>query len=353
MPAIFPSMPPVLTLAQGKSVLWRFESLVDILRAPYSAAQTRPPNNNYQTSYNGSYDMQRPLQGPTPSYSALEYPQQWQSFSSHGRPTSHGLLYDQDPSRYETSTVSYMTSTGTSVPNVAAEGSSIFPGLSPLVSHLPAHGGNRTLPYPMSMQPSFDSSNGSIQAGDGTAGLYQQHLEIATSQGSVSSASQDAISATGQGSSTSSSSPSETQENSTFSYTPITHRSPSGSGENALSFHSVGISTTNNIDNYTTDSMSSIRSNQHANSELPSLNSTFDGYGGHRGSHPPDRTLESGMAIRNGNVYDPHGRPRILQPQPRRSPSYDLLKGSFEGSDQHPAKVRKSSGHGRRSDGKR
>ena len=220
-----------------------------------------------------------------------------------------------------------MTSTGTSAPNVAAEGSSIFPGLSPLVSHLPAHGGNRTLPYPMSIQPSFDSSNGSIQAGDRTAGFYQQHLETATSQGSVSSASQDAISATGQGSRTSSSSPSETQENSTFSYT--------------------------HIDGYTTDSMSSIRSNQHANSELPRLNSTFDGYGGHRGSHPPDRTLESGMATRNGKVYDAHGRPRILQPQPRRSPSYDLLKGSFEGCDQHPAKVRKSSGHGRRSDGKR
>ena len=297
--------------------------------------------------------MQRPLQGPTPSYSALEYPQQLHSFSSHGRPTSHGLLYDQDPSRYEDSTVSYMTSAGTSVPSVAAEGSSIFPGLSPLVSHLPAHGSSRTLPYPMSIQPSFDSSNGSMHAGDGIASLYQQHLETATSQGSVSSASQDAISATGQGSSTSSSSPSEIQENSTFRYPPITHRSPSGSGENALSFHSVGISTTSNIDNYTTDSMSSIRSNQHANSDLPKQNSTFDGYGGHRGSHPPDRTLESGMAIRNGNVYDPHGRPRILQPQPRRSPSYDLLKGSFEGSDQHPAKVRKSSGHGRRSDGKR
>ena len=246
-----------------------------------------------------------------------------------------------------------MTSAGTSVPNVAAEGSSIFPGLSPLVSHLPAHSGNRTLPYPVSIQPSFDSSNGSIQAGDGIAGLYQQHLETATSQGSVSSASQDAISATGQGSSTSSSSPSETQENSTFSYTPITHRSPSGSGENPLGFHSAGISTTSNIDGYTTDSMSSIRSNQHANSELSGLNSTLDGYGGHRGSHLLDRTLESGMATRNGSVYDPHGRPRILQPQPRRSPSHGLLKGSFEGSDQHPTKVRKSSGHGRRPDGKR
>ena len=244
-----------------------------------------------------------------------------------------------------------MTSTGTSVPNVAAEGSSIFPGLSPLVSHLPAHGGNRKLPYPISIQPSFDSSNGSIQAGDGTAGLYQQHLETATSQRSVSSASQDAISATGQGSSTSSSSPSETQETSTFSYNPITHRSPSGSGENPLGFHSVDISTTSHMDGYTTDSMSSIRSNQHANSELPRLNSTIDGYGGHRGSQPPDRTLESGMAIRSGKVYDPHGR--ILQPKPRPSPSCDLLKGAFEGSDHHPAKVRKSSGHGRRSDGKR
>lgn len=246
-----------------------------------------------------------------------------------------------------------MTSTGASVPNVAAEGSSIFPALSPLVTHLPAHGGNRTLPVPMSIQSSFDSSNGSILESDGDAGLYQQHHETATSQGSVSSASQDAISATGQGSSSSSSSPRETRENSTFGHNPITHTSPSAAGENTTSFHSIDTPTASNVGSYTASPTPAIQSNQHSISQLPSLDSPFDGYGGHRGSHAPDRALDSGMAIRNGNVYDPHGRSLILQPQPRRLPSYDLLKGSFEGSGKHPAKILKSTGHGRRPDGKR
>lgn len=329
--------------------------------APYSTSQARPPfNTNYPTSYNGQYDMQRPLQGPplqmsqapTPIYPTLDYAQQWNPLPSNGRPTSHTLLYDQDPLRYETSTVSYMASTGTSVPNVAAEGSPIFPGLSPLVNHLPAYGGNRTLPDPMSIHSSFDASNGSIQGNDEDPTLYQQHLETGTSQGSVSSASQDAINATGQGSNTSSSCPSETQEMSTLSSLDMTHTSPSASSENTSGFHSIDNSTTNNVGSYAASPTLAMQSNQHSNSQLPSLNSPFDGNGGHRGSHVPERPLDSGMAIRNGSVYDPHGRPRILQPQPRRSPSYDLLNGSFEGGGKHPAKVLKSNGHGRRPGGK-
>ena len=261
------------------------------------------------------------------------------------------MLYDPDPSRYEAPTISYMTSTGASIPNVAAEGSSVFPGLSPLVTHLLAHGGNRTLPDPLSIHSSFDSSNGSMQESDGDAGLYQQHIESGTSQGSVSSASQDAISATGQDSSTSSSSPSENPEISTLGYLPMTHTSPSASSGNTSSFHSMDTSNTSNVGSYAAGPASAIQSN--TNTQLPSLNSPFDGYGVHRASHAPDRSLDSGMAIRNGSVYDPHGRPRILQPQPRRSPSYDLLKGSFEVGANHPAKVLKANGQGRSSDGKR
>lgn len=245
-----------------------------------------------------------------------------------------------------------MTSTATSIPNVVAEGSSIFPGLSPLVTHLPAHGGNRTLPDPMSIHSSFDSSNGSMQGSDGDTCFYQHHLETGTTQGSAGSASQDAISATGQSSSTSSS-PSDSQEMSTLGYISMTHTSPSASNENASGFQSMDTPTTNNVGSYAASPTSAIQASQQSNSQLPSLNSPFDGYGGHRGSHAPDRGAESGMAIRNGNVYDPHGRPRILQPQPRRSPSYDLLKGSFEGNGKHPTKVLKSNGHGRKPDGKR
>lgn len=259
---------------------------------------------------------------------------------SHGRQTSHTLLYDQDPSRYDGT---YITHTGASVQNVAAEGSSVFPGLSPLVTHLPAHGGDRTLPDPTNIHSSFDS--GSV----GEPGLYQQHLETGTSQRSVSSASQDAINATGQSSSTSSSSPSENQEMSTLGYISMAQTSPSASSETTSGFHSMDTSNTNNIGSYAASPPSA---NQHSNSQLPSLNSPFVGYSGHRGPNAPDRGPDSGMAIRNGHVYDPHGRPRILQPQPRRSPSYDVLKGSFEGSGKHPAKVLKANGHGRKPDGK-
>ena len=238
-----------------------------------------------------------------------------------------------------------MTSSSTSNPNVAAERPSTFPGLSPLVTNLPAHGGNRILPRPM-IHSSFDSSNGSVQGSNGDAGLYQQHLETGTSQDSVSSVSQDAISAAGQSSSTPSSSPSETQEVPTFPYIPMTRTSPDAPSENASDFHAIDTSTTSNVGSFTS-------SNSASNSQLPSLSSPFNSYVGHSGTHMPDRALEPGMAIRSGSVYDPHGHARILQPQPRRSPSYDLLKGSFEGSGKPTGKVLKPNGHGRRPDGKR
>lgn len=222
----------------------------------------------------------------------------------------------------------------------------MFPGLSPLVNHLPAHGGNRTLPDP-SVHSSFESSNGSMQGNDGEVSLYQQHLETETNQGSVRS--QDTIRATGQGSSTSSSSPSETPEMSTYGYVSMTHTSPSASSETTSGFQSMDTPNTSNVGSYAASPTSTIQANQHPSSQLPSLNTPFDGYSGQRGPKVP----EPGVAIRNGNVYDPHGRPRVLQPQPRRSSSYDLLKGSFEGSGKHPAKVIKPNGHGRRPDGKR
>lgn len=299
--------------------------------------------------------MQRPIQGPplhmsqgpTPNYPALDYSQQWNPMPSNGRPTSHTMLYEHDTPRYDTPTVSYVTSSSTSVPNVAADASSIFPGLSPLVTHLPAHGGNRTLPDPMNIHSSMDSSNASMQGSDGDAGLYQQHLETGTSQESVSSVSHDAISATGQTSSTASSSPSETPELPTFGFIPMAQTPPGASSGNNSGFHAMEASTTSSVRSYATSPTSG------SSGQLPGLNSSFNGYGGHRGSHASDRALDPGMAIRNMNVYDPHGRPRILQPQPRRSPSYDLLKGSFEGSGKPTAKVLKPNGQGRRSDGKR
>ena len=330
-----------------------FEALADLSSAPYSTTQARPHfPTNYPSSYNSQHDVQRPIQGPplhmsqgpTPTYS--DYSQQWNPIPSSGRSTTHNILYEQDPSRYETSTVSYMTSSCTSVPNVAAERPPIFPGLSPLVTNGPAHSGNRTLPDPMNIHSSFDSTNGSVQGSDGD-GSYQQHLETGTSQESVSSVSQDAISAAGQSSSTASSSPSETQEMPTFPYISMTQASSNAPSENASSFHAMDASTTSNVGSFTTSPNSAF------NSQLPSLSSPFNGYVGHRGTHIPDRALEPGMSTRNGNVYDPHGRPRIFQPQPRRSSSYDLLKSSFEESGKPTGKVLKPNGHGRRPDGKR
>ena len=343
------------TEVQGERIPRKFEELANLSSVPYSTAQPRPPFSSiYPTSYPGPYDVQRPIQGPTvhmsqgptPNYPAIDYSQQWHPLPSGNRHSSNAQLYDQDQQRYETSTVSYVTSSSTSVPNVAAEGSSIFPGLSPLVTNLPAHGGNRTLPDPMTIHSSFDSSNGSMQGSHGDTGLYQQHLETGTSQGSVNSTSQGAFSATDQTSSTSSS-PSETQEMPTCAYIPMAQTSPSASREITSGFRSMATSNTSNASSYAVSPTSA------SNSQLPSLNSPINGYSGHRGSHASDRALDAGMAIRNGTVYDPHGRPRILQPHPQRSPSYDLLKGPFEGSRKHSGKVHKSSCHGRKPDGKR
>ena len=283
-------------------------------------------------------------QGPTSTYASLDY---FHSMPASGRPISHNVLYEHDPSRYETSTVSYMASSSASIPNVAAEKPPTFLGLSPLFTNLPAHGANRTLPLPMNIHSSFDSSNGSVQESDGDAGLYQQHLETGTSQESGSSVSQDAISGAGQSSSTPSSSPSETQDMTTFPYIQMSQTSPNAPSENASGFHAMETSTTSNDGSFTTNP------NSASNSQLPSLSSPFNGYVGHRGTHMPERSLEPGMAIRNGHVYDPHGRPRLLQPQPQRSPSYDLLKSSFEGTGKPSGKVLKPNGHGRRPDGKR
>ena len=290
-------------------------------------------------------------QSPAPNYPALGYSQQWQPLTTSSRHPSHSLLHDQGPSRYETSTGPYGTNSSSSVPGVAAEGSSIFPGLSPLVNNLPAHGGNRTLPHPMTIHSSFDGGNNtSTQGSDGDAGLYQQRLGTGTSQGSANPVSQDAISTTGQASSVSSS-PSETQEMPSFGYIPMSQTSPSASSENTSGFRSIDTSATSNVGSYAASPTST------SSSQLPSLNSPFDGYRGHRGTHAgthtADRALDPGMAVRNGSVYDAHGRPRLLQPQPRRSPSYDLLKGSFEASGKHSAKVLKLGGYGRKPDGKR
>ena len=362
MSAIFPNTCLLLTQAPGETGSKRFEAPADIPSVPFSTAQARPPfPTNCPTSYNGQYQMQRPHQGPplpisqapATNYPGLDYSQQWNPLPSNGRPTTQTLLYGQDPSRYETSTISYMTSTGATIPNVAAEGSSVFPGLSPLIIHLQAHVGNRTLPDPLSIHSSFDSSNGSIQGSNGDAGLYQQHLDTAASQGSVSSASQDAISATGQGTSTSSSSPSENPEMSTFGYLSMTHTSPNASSGNTSRFHSMDTSNSSNVGSYAASPTADMQSNQHSQIQLLSLSSPFDGCSGNSGSHASDGALDSVMAVRNGSIYDPHGRTRILQPQPRRSTSYDLLKGPFEGSVEHAAKVLKPDGHGRRSDGKR
>ena len=237
--------------------------------------------------------------------------------------------------------MSYMTSSSTSVPSVAAEGSSLFPGLSPLVTHLPAHGGNRTLPAPMTIHSSFDS-----QGSSGDGGSYQQHMDTGASQGSVCSASQDSSCATSHSVNTTSSS-SVSPEMPSFAYVPMGQASQCTSSQSTSGFQALDTSSTSMVGSYSTSPPCT------SNSHFRGLNPPFDAYGRHRGSHAPDRALESGMAIRNGGVYDPHGRPRILQPQPRRSPSYDLLNGSFEESGQHPAKVAKSSGHGRKPDGKR
>lgn len=281
---------------------------------------------------------------PATHYSGPDGFQHWSPLQLNDRSTASGFMYDPDSSsRYSGSTIPYMNSTNASVPTITA-GSTAFPGLSPLVTHLPTHEMNRTLPNPSSIHSPYEGSDISNHDNDGDTVSFHQGLGksreswglgrtiAGTSQGSVSSASQENVCASGPASSTSSSSPEESQDVATFGYMPLsqtTSNAPSTSPSDFRSMHPP--LTARSLNNYGEAS----HSNRQGNHGLPCLNSPFDMYGVQGGvddtHHDRSDSLSSGLAILNGQP-----RPRIIHPQPRPSPSYELLKGTFEGGASIP-----------------
>lgn len=313
--------------------------------------------SNYYTSLDSNihqYDMQPSRNGyplqmsqtPSPGFSNTDLSHHWTPLPSNNRHLCHNLGFDQDvSSSYEPSTYLYSATTAAPLPAVTTEGSSIFPGLSPLGTHLPSHGGaNRILPNPTSLHSSLDSSNGSAQEGDSEMGILQRQSRdswdlgrviTGTSQGSVSSAAPGSISASGPPSSNASSSPGDTTG---FGYISMTHSSADEPVANNSGFHTAPNSITmSNTENSTT---SGAQSNLLVDSQLPDRNSSFNLYGMH-GSF-----AANGLQASEGALANCQSHSRVLQPQPRYSPSYDLLSGSFDTNPQRARKILKSNAKG-------
>ena len=351
-------LPPSTTapyLGQGSG---RAPSYSDMSSIQYPVAPSRRPfASNYHTNLDSNihqYDMQPSRNGyplqmsqtPSPGFSNPDPSHHWTPLSSNNRQFYNNLGFDQDvSSSYEPSTYLYSATTAAPLPAVTTEGSSMFPGLSPLGTHLPSHGGaNRILPNPTSLHSSLDSSNGSAQEGDSEMGILQRQSRdswdlgrviTGTSQGSVSSAAQDSISASGPPSSNASSSPGDTTG---FGYIPMRHSSADEPVASNSGFHRAPNSITmSNTENSTT---SGAQSNLLVNSQLPDRNSSFNLYGMH------GNFAANGLQASEGALANSQSHSRILQPQPRRSPSYDLLSGSFDTNPQRARKILKSNAKG-------
>lgn len=353
----------------------RAQSFHDMSNSLYSAA---PSRQSYPSGYYGNlenpsfqqYDMQPTRQGyplqlsqaPAPSYSASDPSSNWVPLSTTSRSQYNSLNYDQDvSSSYAPSTYRYLATTGAPASTMAPERSSVFPGLSPLVTHLPVHGTNRVLPIPTSLHSSYDGGSVSAQEGGGEMGLFQQHLDkssdswdlgrvtTGTSQGSVSSAVQDAICASGSASSTSSSSPSDTQELTNFGYISMTQPSPIESTAGSSGYHSGDTSTTLNTDRYSGTTISDIQSSRHRSSQLPNLNAPLSYYGTSGAARNSVNPVTTNGLLRSGQAA-----PRILQPQPQpRHSSYDLLRSSHDVNPHSRGRILKSNVNSHQSRGTR
>ncbi|MCJ1453844.1 hypothetical protein MMC28_004193 [Mycoblastus sanguinarius] len=356
-------IPTTTSPYSGQAQFGRAQPLTDISSAPYAAAPPRPSFPSYQPNFDPNlshpYGTQPPQhacplqtsQPPASPYANHDLDHHWTPLRSNPGAISNNSILDHDvSSRYVPSAFAYMASTGASAPAVTADGPSMFPGMSPLAIHLPTHGTNRILPNPGIMHPSFDINGDPIRehegAGPSTAPRrpstfkYSEPWGLAritsgTSQGSVSSASTDAISASGPASTISSSSPTDSHEATTFGYIPLGHSSPDASGQRASAFNAGNLQTT----------MSPMESYASAtsHSQFPALNAPFDFYG-----------MEGTVRQTNGSTDDlahsqvtavPGHRPRVLRPQPRYPSAYEPLpRGPFEASAQNPRK--KFRGHG-------
>lgn len=339
---------PYLGQASGRT-----QSFHDMSNSLYPVA---PARQSYPSGYYGhlenssfqQYDMQSsrqtfPLhmsQAPSPGYPSSDLSSNWVPLSTNSRSQYSGLSFDQDvSSSYPPSAFPYSATAGAAINAGGSERSSNFPGLSPLVTHLPVRGTNRILPNPTSLHSAFDSSNGSAHEGDNDMGLFQQHLNktsdswdlnrvtTGTSQGSVSSAVHDTICASGSTSSTSSSSSSDSQEPTNFGYINLTHPTAIESiASNPL-----------NPDAYSGNTASDIPSSRRRASQLPSIDRPH-----YLWNAPVSVGMSANPLMASGSSASGQSASRILQPQPRHTPSYDVLRGSYETNSHPRGKVLKS-----------
>ena len=339
-------LPPSTTTPYlGQLSSGRPQSIHDISNSLYPAASSRQA---LSPGYYGSletppfqqYDLQVPRQvyplqmsqmtissyTPDPSNS-------WVPLSTADRPQYSNLTFNQDGSAgYTPPAFPYL---GTATNPGISEKPSTFPGLSPLVTHLPASGVNRILPHP-TLRSSVDGGIGGMQDTDGDGGmsLFQQHLDkngdswdlgritTRTSQGSVNSSGQNTICVSASASSTSSSSPGGSQELAGFGYSSMTQPSPIESSSSSAGYHSGDASTALHLERPSYPTTSTGHLGRQGGIQLQSINA-FSNY--------------HGLSARASN-----SGPRILQPQPRHSPSYDLLRSPYETSQAPRAKVLKS-----------
>ena len=291
-------------------------------------------------------------QGTTTNYSSLEYPQHWTSLSPNTRSLPGGYTFDPDlPSTYHSSSTPFMPSSGLTYPSGMTESGSIFPGLSPLASHLPYSGPSRNLPNPAGFQTPYNGSIGSVPEHDVGLDTYPQNL---TSRSSISSATRDAINASEASSSTASSSPSEMQRSlgTGFSGLPYSSHGDSNASTTNLASSSI-LRRESNGENYMT-SNAGTQSSQAGNSQLPILNSSYGltsmpgGFGTGNNSVIP---VSPGRSTVPGQL-----RPSLHHPQPQHSASQDMppiLKSNFDSNSSEPGRSSKSKIKGQKIHGKR
>ena len=344
---------PYLSQGNGRAPIYS-----DVSSIQYPIVPTRQPfTSTYHANLDNSihqYDLQPshnvyPLQNsqaPSPGFSTPDPSHHWTPLSSNSRQLYHNMGWDQDASSsYAPSNYLYSAANVAPLTSVTSEGSSMFPGLSPLGTHLPSHGGaNRILPNPTGLHSSLDSSNGSAQDGDSEIGIMQHQsrdswdlsrIATGTSQGSVSSAAPGSVSVSGPPSSNASSSPGDTTG---FGYLPMTHSSVDESVGSNPGFGAV--TNTTGISNPEISATSGPQSNPLVNSQHPGLNSSFTLYGSHGSA------ATNVLQPAEGVLASSQSHSRILQPQPRHSPSYDLLSGSFNTNPPHARKILRSNAKG-------
>ncbi len=305
-----------------------YQASVDTIPSQYGSQPSRQ---------SVALQMSQPL---ATNYSAPELSQHWTPLSTTNRPLPSNYVLDAETSTsYQSSAFPFMSTIGVSYPTGPAEAPSVFPGLSPLASSLPYSGTNRTLPNPLSVQRSLHTSSGSAQECDTGLGSFQQHLDksnepwdlaVGTSRSSISSATQDPISASGPASSTSSSSPSDSQRVQTTSYNNLMYSSHIGSDVSVSSIPPGGNSRRMSTGDGFQTMASGLSSNHSGRGTLSNLNSAFSVQGTHAGFGMHGSSANS--MVSTNALMSNNGPPSIHHPQPQYSAAYDMrpmIRGSF------------------------